>query len=296
MTQRSPAGLDASRLVLSTFTGAGLMDRGFRESGFCVVSAGDAVTGQPIQEFHALPGIFAGVIGGPPCQRFSGANRTNRDTGAGMELVREFFRVVSEALPAFFLLENVNGLPLKEVEALTPLGYTLQRLHLNARDLGFEQNRPRWFVFGYARGEPMRIPYVTELRANGGAASRCCMASEGERVRRGWSEFCFLQGLPRTFSFPKGLPIALRYRLVGNGVHVGVAKVLATAILDRPQGAFGLKTPPTRRLCVCECGREVRAGVLHATVSCRKRMQRARERDAAGVTDSSSVTSLELAL
>jgi len=265
-----------SRLVLSTFSGAGLLDRGFSREGFCVTSAGDAQFGQPIQEFNAVPGVWAGVIGGPPCQRFSTANRTTRDASAGLELIAEFFRVVGQALPDFFVLENVNGLP--DVSALVPLGYSLQRLHLNPRDLGFAQHRPRWFLFGFARGEPLVIPYVTPRSRDDAGVSRCAMASEGRRAgKREWADFCELQGLPRTFDFPKGLSTALRYRLVGNGVHVGVASIVARAILERPQGNLTLKTPPTRRLCVCECGREVPASRIHATVSCRKRMERRRD-------------------
>lgn len=293
MTPRPLSSLDESHaLVLSTFTGAGLLDRGFRAAGFCVVSAGDAQFGQPIEEFHTRPGWFTGVIGGPPCQRISRANRTNRDVSAGLELITEFFRVVGEALPGWFVLENVDGLP--DVSELVPLGYSLQRLHLNPRELGFKQHRPRWFLFGYAHGEPLAIQYATAAEWRSVGVSRCCMASEGKHSeRRQWAEFCELQGLPRSFSFPPGLSTALQYRLVGNGVHVGTARIVATAILERPQGSLALRTPPTRRLCVCECGREVRAGVLHGTVACRKRMQR--RRDAAGVSGPELVT-LELSL
>lgn len=66
MTHRgSRAGAASRPVVLSTFTGAGLFDRGFREEGFCVVSAGDALWGQPIEEFSGVAGVFTGVIGGP---------------------------------------------------------------------------------------------------------------------------------------------------------------------------------------------------------------------------------------
>ena len=34
------------KLVLSTFSGAGLLDRGFEQAGFCVVSAGDILWGR----------------------------------------------------------------------------------------------------------------------------------------------------------------------------------------------------------------------------------------------------------
>ena len=279
----------ATSLVLSTFTGAGLLDRGFRAEGFCVVSAGDALWGQPIQEFTGAPGVFAGVVGGPPCQKFSRANRTGRDVKAGLGLVREFFRVVGECEPEWWLMENVDGLP--DISHLAPDGYSIQRLHLNARELGFAQNRPRWYVFGYASGQPLVIPYVTEMDRRAVGASRCCLASEGARedakTRRSWADFCALQGLPGPLSLP-GLSRALQYRLVGNGVHVGVARVLARAIAERGQTFMPLRAPGVRRMCVCECGREVKAGVTMATVACRKRMQR--RRDALGVQERGPVT------
>lgn len=281
MTHRGLGAVGPS-LVLSTFTGAGLLDRGLREAGWCVVSAGDALWGQPLEEFHGVPGVFAGVVGGPPCQKFSRANRTNRDVRSGLRLVRDFFRVVSECAPEWWLMENVDGLP--DVSHLAPDGYSVQRIHLNARELGFAQNRPRWYVFGYSRGGPLVIPRVTELGQFAAGASRCALASEGARQeRRSWADFCALQGVTRDFTFPPGLSRALQYRLIGNGVHVGVARVLGRAIAERGQALMALRAPLARRVCVCECGREVPAHRTMATAACRKRMQR--RRDAAGMSE-----------
>ena len=61
----------ASRLILSLFPGAGLLDRGFEQAGFCVVRGPDTLLGQRIEDFHVPEGHFVGVIGGPPCQDFS---------------------------------------------------------------------------------------------------------------------------------------------------------------------------------------------------------------------------------
>lgn len=41
-------------LVLSLFTGSGLLDKGFQQTGFCVVSAGDILWGQDVRDFHWL--------------------------------------------------------------------------------------------------------------------------------------------------------------------------------------------------------------------------------------------------
>lgn len=49
------------------------------------------------------------IVASPPCQRFSTANATNRDPEKGMELVREAVRIIKEAKPTYWALENVRG-------------------------------------------------------------------------------------------------------------------------------------------------------------------------------------------
>src|SRR5437899_2029616 len=95
-----------SHLVLSLFPGAGLLDRGFEQAGYCVVRGPDVVFGQRIETFHAAAGHFAGVIGGPPCQDFSQARR-RPPTGHGERMLAEFKRVVTDAEPDWWLMENV---------------------------------------------------------------------------------------------------------------------------------------------------------------------------------------------
>jgi DNA (cytosine-5)-methyltransferase 1 len=60
-----------------------------------------------------------------------------------------------------------------------------------------------------------------------------------------FAEFCALQGLPRSVDLP-GLTLAAKYRAVGNGVHIEVARFIARAVA-RP----GL--PDKARLCACGC-------------------------------------------
>jgi len=64
-------------LILSLFPGAGLLDRGFEQAGFCVVRGPDTLLGQRIEDFVRGPdtplrGHFAGVIGGPPVRISAG--------------------------------------------------------------------------------------------------------------------------------------------------------------------------------------------------------------------------------
>lgn len=95
------------RLILSLFPGADLLGKAFEAAGFCVVHARDILTGGDIRDFHAPPGKFDGVIGGPPCQSFSTASVY---TGTrAINLIPEFLRVIEEAQPRFAVMENVRG-------------------------------------------------------------------------------------------------------------------------------------------------------------------------------------------
>jgi len=133
-------------LVLSLFPGIGLLDRGFEDAGFCVVRGPDLIFGGDIRKFSAMAGKFDGIIGGPPCQDFSKARRTE-PTGDGLEMLEQFKRIVLEASPVWWLAENVPGVPDIRIE-----GYSWQRLDLNAADFGSKQRRLRHIQFGAKDG------------------------------------------------------------------------------------------------------------------------------------------------
>ena len=254
-------------LILSIFPGINLLGRGFEAAGFCVVRGPDLLWGGDIRNFHPPIKKFDGVIGGSPCQDFSKARRNIPPTGEGREMLSQFVRIVKETQPEWFLLENVPTVPNIEVN-----DYTIQRLDLNAREVGAKQNRPRHFQFGSRAGiqiSPNR-DYLTH-----GWTEPTCMATEGtKKNRRTWQDFCQLQGLPDNFNLP-GMTIAAKYTAVGNGVHVQVAIVLAQAIRD----AYN-RTEPIA-LCACHCGRIVTGRQATATAACRKRIQRRRNCDLA---------------
>lgn len=261
-------------LALSLFPGADLLGKGFERAGYCVVRGPDILWGQDVRGFSLVGHAFEGIFGGSPCPDFSKARRT-APTGEGVELISHFTRLVTEGQPDWWLLENVPQVPSVNVS-----GYTVQRFNLNAKECGLRQNRLRCFQFGYRPGSQ---PLVIARGLAIASLSRCCMATEGKhKHRRTFADFCELQGLPRDFSLP-GLPIATRYKLVGNGVPVPMAQIIAEAIRQRDE------VPSTSiRLCICECGRAVNGGRTMATPACRKRMQR--KRDSAGVTVPGPVT------
>lgn len=249
-------------LVLSLFPGIDLLGRPFEDLGFCVVRGPDPLWAGDVRDFRPPGGIWEGVIGGPPCQDFSGARR-DAPTGEGLQLLGEWCRVVEAAAPEWWLMENVLGVPDVHVD-----GYAVQRFNLNAREVGSPQHRPRRFQFGSLSGLPLVIP--RREHTQGGAP--CAMATEGgagRARRRGWAEFCQLQGLP-PLDLP-GMTLKGRYRAVGNGVPLPMGRALAQAILAR--GAY------RGRLCICECGRPVGGRRTMATPACRKRMERRRKRD-----------------
>ncbi|MGL4652449.1 DNA cytosine methyltransferase [Cetobacterium sp.] len=98
------------------------------------------------------------IIGGPPCQGFSGLNRWNKDleNDPRNELFREFLRFVEELRPKVILIENVRQIltsnkgKVKEAiyAVLNELGYSVESTVLNASDFGVPQNRNRAFFIG----------------------------------------------------------------------------------------------------------------------------------------------------
>lgn len=252
-------------LILSLFPGIDLLGRGFEAEGFCVVRGPDLLWGGDIRTFNVPVGRFDGIIGGSPCQDFSSSNRN--PTGYSLEMLNEFQRVVSEARPAWFLLENVPRVPDVKIS-----GYSIQRLDLNARECGMRQVRLRHFQFGSLDGSVIVPSRCSPI----GKPSRIAMATEGSKPdRRGWPDFCELQGLP--WNFDLSMSVAAKYKAVGNGVPVPMACVLARAVRARILSQ-------SARLCACGCGRILEGKQMMALPACRKRMERRRRVTVLSVT------------
>lgn len=143
-------------LVLSLFPGIGLLDRAFEEEGFCVVRGPDFLWGGDVKAFRPVRGRFDGVIGGPPCKRFSPLANVVRavhgEASVAPDMIPEYERVVAEAAPDWFLMENVERAPLPNVP-----GYIVRDEIVNNRWVGGEQNRVRRFSFGTRDGRRLRI-------------------------------------------------------------------------------------------------------------------------------------------
>ncbi len=159
--------------VVSLFSGAGGLDKGFSAAGFETIWANEfdktiwktfesnfpdvdldrrSINKIPSKDIPDCDGI----IGGPPCQSWSeaGANRGIKDYRG--QLFFEFIRVLRDKQPLFFLAENVAGILAKQhSQALQEFktlfdesGYNLSFQLLNATNFGVPQDRKRVFFVG----------------------------------------------------------------------------------------------------------------------------------------------------
>lgn len=105
-----------------------------------------------MRNFHPPAGRFEGVIGGPPCQSFSPLANLVRAKGYEPRfgnLIPEFERVVAEAGPEWFLMEEVPQAPAAQVPGYAVHAFRLDNSSLDSGDgLGHEQERLRLFSFG----------------------------------------------------------------------------------------------------------------------------------------------------
>lgn len=187
------------RKVISLFSGAGGMDIGFEQAGFTTVVAVEVdtsccetlrvnrpdlkiinqdittvTTDEILRVGNLKPLEPALVIGGPPCQSFSLAGKREGLDDKRGRLVLEFIRVVREALPIGFVMENVKGMLnwssgkaikhiLSEVRKEivyndTKYSYNVSYKVLNAVDYGAAQFRERVFIVGNRVGKEFSFP------------------------------------------------------------------------------------------------------------------------------------------
>ena len=130
-------------------------------------------TAELLEAGNLSVGDAALVIGGPPCTPFSKSGfwleekRTSTDPNAS--LLDEYVRVVREARPEAFVLENVQGLTYRTHSAqferlltgLRNLGYNPRWQVLLAADYGVPQLRRRVFVVGRRDGQGFIFPPST---------------------------------------------------------------------------------------------------------------------------------------
>ncbi len=233
-------------LVLSIFPGIGLLDRAFEEEGFCVVRGPDQLWGGNIKEWSPPPGRFDGIIGGPPCQCFSRLVAIVRHNGyrIGENLIPEFERVVAEAQPDWFVMENVREAPLPAVP-----GYRVHGSVLQNRWLGEKQSRFHRFSFGTRDGRELRYELAAlehphfEFRVcasdwRRGQPVALLAGGKPKATRRGalstrhrqLEDALELQGLPRDWFAHSPFTKKGCGEMLGNGVPLPMGRALARAV------------------------------------------------------------------
>lgn len=170
--------------IISLFSGCGGFDLGFKQAGYKTVLAtdiwdiacetivhnkiADEVINDDIRniDFKKYHNKVDGVIGGPPCPPFSQTRHylTNKKNGFSDEkagfAVPEYFRVVKEVNPKFFVFENVDGFMYKThkeaidflVQTSESLGYEVTFKVVNAANYGVPQTRKRFICVGLKKG------------------------------------------------------------------------------------------------------------------------------------------------
>lgn len=222
-------------------------------------------------------------------------------------MLSEFERIVTEAQPDWWLLENVSRVPDLQIE-----GYSWQRFAL---DLAWftENSRLRHFQFGSKKGLLLDPP----LGKKGQIKSTAALASDD----RSFAELKGLQGLPADYDLPS-FTVEGKKRAVGNGVPIPLGRVLAQlvdrdvygvtcrqtntvtspgeetvtdqviknvtfrsdeSVTDQSQipvtspGEVAVTRPASNRVtCACGCGRTVYGRAKYAGAACRKRASRRR--------------------
>jgi DNA (cytosine-5)-methyltransferase 1 len=218
-------------LVLSLFPGIGLLDAAFEEQDFCVVRGPDLLWGGDIRNFHVPSGRFDGVIGGPPCQRFSGLGNVNRarwgEDSVMPDMIPDFIRIVEEALPQWFLMENVPAAPVPVVA-----GFRRWTTILDNRWVGGEQRRRRRFTFGsrFASQQPFLVETVA-LEAFDESPTVISTGQSGHGgSRAAINSMATAQGIdPRRFDNTPFTTTELR-RAIANGVPLPMGRAIAKAV------------------------------------------------------------------
>lgn len=273
VTERARGALPRGRilnrpLVLSLFPGIGLLDMAFEAEGFCVVRGPDVLWGGDVHGFYPPRGKFDGIIGGPPCQRFSRMSNIVKamwgEEALAPNLIPQYERIVAATRPGWFLMENVPAAPEPCVS-----GYWVHSILVNNRWFGEVQNRERRFSLGawdrHARldvGESLQmIPaeyeraVVAQSSKEGALAKsqselagrvsarlkRRASALPGQTPRRAFERCCELQGLPVDFLKDAPFTSAGKYQAVGNGVPLPMGRAIARAVKQ----AMGYKLEAT---------------------------------------------------
>lgn len=163
--------------LISLFSGAGGLDKGFHNAGFRTIVANEfdpkicptfranypdvnLIEGD-IRAIpsEAFPEHVTGIIGGPPCQSWSEAGSLKGIDDARGQLFYEYIRILRDTQPLFFVAENVSGMLAKRhsdavsgfMRLFDEAGYDVNLKMLNANDFDVPEDRDRVFYIGFRK-------------------------------------------------------------------------------------------------------------------------------------------------
>lgn len=178
--------------AISLFSGCGGLDLGVQAAGYsvraCLEYEADACsslranfpetavieadirnvsTAELLRAARLRPGEAELLVGGPPCTPFSKSGYWLEYKRKGLDpeasLLEHYLRILDEARPRAFILENVFALAYRNhnrpwlerlLETFDQLGYRVAHRALLAADYGVPQRRQRLFIIGSLEGMP----------------------------------------------------------------------------------------------------------------------------------------------
>lgn len=125
-----------------------------------------------LDSLNIKKGEIHGVIGGPPCQGFSTIGKRVIDDPRN-DLFNDFFRLVSEIEPYFFVAENVTGILNNKYDEIRNNAFShvnsnyhlLEPLKIKASDYGVPTIRTRVFFIGLHKSKFKSILCVSDFRS-----------------------------------------------------------------------------------------------------------------------------------
>jgi len=226
-------------MIISLYSGAGGLDYGFEAAGFahgvCVEldhdccdslrasrpkwnviesSIFDVATDALLEASATTAGNVDVLIGGPPCQPFSKAGYWARGDSKRLDDPRAgtlgaYLRVLEEARPHAFLLENVGGLAFSgkdeglrmlldgvaDINRRTRTKYRPEVRLVNAASFGVPQMRERVFVVGARDGARFAFPEPTHAAPDASGGTPGLFTRPLEPLKTAWDAIGDLDGL-----------------------------------------------------------------------------------------------------
>lgn len=169
---------DESPTIVDFFCGSGGLSLGFHREGYKILLANDIeevcthtysfnhdeipmdriIHGdikEVVKDIESLVNESVDIVmGGPPCQGFSMANRQRIIDDPRNELYKYFVQAIEKLKPKFFIMENVKGMlsvaeQVKEdFHSLKDVDYDVDYYLFNAKDFSVPQNRERLIYVG----------------------------------------------------------------------------------------------------------------------------------------------------